>query len=54
MDWLFIAGILFIIIAVIFVILGFIGRVAWTIAKWIIIILVILALISLIIGRPLL
>ena len=54
MDWLLTLGILFIIIAVIFVILGFIGRVAWTIAKWIIIVLIILALISFIIGKPLL
>jgi len=52
MDWLLTLGILFIIIAVIFVILGFIGRIAWTIAKWIIIILVILALISIIMGNP--
>ena len=53
MDWLVTLGILFIIVAVIFVILGFIGRVAWTIAKWIIIVLIILALISLIMGQPL-
>jgi len=52
MDWLLTLGILFLIIAVIFVILGFIGRIAWTIAKWIIIILIILALISLIMGNP--
>jgi len=52
MDWLLTLGILFIIIAVIFVILGFIGRIAWTIAKWIIIILIILALISIIMGNP--
>jgi len=53
MDWLLTLGILFIIIAVIFVILGFIGRIAWTIAKWIIIIFIILALISLLLGEPL-
>jgi hypothetical protein len=53
MDWLVTLGILCIIIAVIFVILGFIGRIAWTIAKWIIIILIILALITLILGKPL-
>ena len=52
MDWLLTLGILFITIAVIFVILGFIGRIAWTIAKWIIIILIILALISIIMGNP--
>jgi hypothetical protein len=51
MDWIFILGILFIIIAVIFVILGFIGKVAWTIAKWIIIFAIILAIISLITGN---
>jgi uncharacterized membrane protein YtjA (UPF0391 family) len=52
MDGLLTLGILFIIIAIIFVILGFIGRIAWTIAKWIIIILIILALISLLLGKP--
>ena len=54
MDWLLTLGILFIIIAVIFMILGFIGRIAWTIVKWIFIVLIILALISFIIGKPLL
>jgi uncharacterized membrane protein YtjA (UPF0391 family) len=53
MDWLLTLGILFIIIAIIFVILGFIGRVAWTIGKWIIILFIILAIISLILGKPL-
>jgi len=46
-------GVLFIIIAVIFLILGFIGRVAWTIGKWLIIMFIILAIISLILGKPL-
>jgi len=54
MDWLLTLGILFILIAVVFVFLGFIGRIAWTIGKWIIIIFIILALISLILGKPLL
>jgi hypothetical protein len=35
------------------VILAVIGKIAWTIVKWIIIVLIILALISIIIGRPL-
>jgi hypothetical protein len=51
MDWLFALGIFFIIIAIIFIILGFIGRIAWTIGKWIIIIAIILAIISLITGK---
>jgi hypothetical protein len=37
-GWLLALGILFIIIAVIFVILGFIGRIAWAIGKWLIIV----------------
>jgi len=53
MDWLLMLGILFILIAVVFMILGFIGRIAWTIGKWIIIIFIILAIISLLIGKPL-
>jgi hypothetical protein len=52
MDWLFIAGLQFIILAVIFVILGFTGKVAWTSAKWIIIIAIFLAIIFLITGKP--
>ncbi len=53
MDWLLMLGILFILIAVVFLILGFIGRIAWTIGKWLIIIFIILAIISLLIGKPL-
>ena len=41
-------GILFIIIAVICTILGFIGKLAWTIGKWIIIISLILGIVFLI------
>ena len=53
MDWLLMLGILFILISVVFIILGFIGRIAWTIGKWLIIIFIILAIISLLIGKPL-
>ena len=53
MDWLLMLGILFILIAVVFLILGFIGRIAWTIGKWLIIIFIIFAIISLLIGKPL-
>jgi hypothetical protein len=35
------------------VILGFIGRIAWTIGKWLIIIFIILAIIFLFLGIPL-
>jgi hypothetical protein len=35
------------------VILGFIGRIAWVIGKWLIIIFLILAIIFLILGKPL-
>jgi len=38
--------ILLLIIAVIFVILGFLGKIAWTILKWIIIIVVIAMAVS--------
>jgi hypothetical protein len=35
------------------VILGFIGRIAWTIGKWLIIIFIFLAIIVLFLGIPL-
>ncbi len=37
-------GVIFIVIAVILMILGFLGKVAWKIGKWLIIIFLILAL----------
>ena len=39
-------GIIFIIIAIILMLLGFVGRIAWTIGKWLIIIFIALALLS--------
>ena len=39
--------------AVVLLILGFIGRIAWTIGKWLIIIFIILAIIFLFLGIPL-
>ncbi|MDD1707838.1 MAG: DUF1328 domain-containing protein [Methanoregulaceae archaeon] len=45
-SWLLTLGIIFIIIAIILMLLGFVGRIAWTIGKWLIIIFVILALLS--------
>ena len=45
-SWLLTLGLIFIIIAVIFMLLGFFGKVAWTIGKWLIIIFVVLALLS--------
>ncbi len=43
-SWILTLGIFFIIIAVILMVLGFIGKVAWKIGKWLIIIFIILAL----------
>jgi multisubunit Na+/H+ antiporter MnhG subunit len=37
-------GLIFIVIAIILMILGFLGKVAWKIGKWLIIIFIILAL----------
>ncbi|HPX73263.1 MAG TPA: DUF1328 domain-containing protein [Methanoregulaceae archaeon] len=45
-DWLLTLGIIFIVIAIVLMLLGFIGRVAWTIGKWLIIIFIVLALMS--------
>lgn len=45
-DTLLTLALIFILIAVILMILGFLGRVAWKIAKWLIIICIILAIIS--------
>jgi len=45
-SWLLTLGIIFIVIAIILMLLGFVGRIAWTIGKWLIIIFVVLALLS--------
>jgi hypothetical protein len=45
-SWLLTLGIIFIIIAVILMLLGFVGKVAWTIGKWLIILFVVLAVLS--------
>ena len=49
-DWLLSWGIIFIVIAVILMILGFAGRLAWKIGKWLIIIFIILAVVSWVFG----
>jgi hypothetical protein len=45
-SWLLTLGIIFIVIAIFLMLLGFLGKVAWTIGKWLIIIFVVLALLS--------
>lgn len=45
-DWLLTLGIIFIVIAIILMLLGFIGRLAWKIGKWLIIIFIVLALLT--------
>jgi hypothetical protein len=45
-SWIFTLGLIFVIIAIIFIVLGFIGKVAWKIGKWLIIICIILALLT--------
>jgi hypothetical protein len=45
-SWLLTLGIIFIVIAVILMLLGFLGRIAWTIGKWLIIIFIVLAVVS--------
>jgi uncharacterized membrane protein YtjA (UPF0391 family) len=45
-DTLLALALIFIVIAVVLMVLGFLGRVAWKIAKWLIIIFIILAIIS--------
>ncbi len=45
-DWLLTLGIIFIVIAIILMLLGFIGRIAWKIGKWLIIIFIVLALLT--------
>ena len=49
-SWLLTLGIIFIVIAIVLMLLGFIGRVAWTIGKWLIIIFIVLALLSWVIS----
>jgi hypothetical protein len=45
-SWIFTLGLIFVIIAIIFIVLGFIGKVAWKIGKWLIIIFIILAFLT--------
>ena len=45
-TWILSLGFIFLIIAIILLVLGFIGKVAWKIGKWLIIILIILALLT--------
>jgi hypothetical protein len=45
-SWLLTLGIIFIVIAIILMLLGFIGRIAWTIGKWLIILFIVFALLS--------
>jgi len=49
-SWLLTLGIIFIVIAIILMLLGFVGKVAWTIGKWLIIIFIVLALASWVIS----
>ena len=43
-SWILTLGIIFIIIAIVLMLLGFIGKIAWQIGKWLIIIFIILTL----------
>ena len=45
-TWILTLGIIFILIAVILMVLGFIGRVAWKIGKWLVILFLVLALLA--------
>ena len=45
-TWILTLGILFLVIAVILMVPGFIGRVAWKIGKWLIILFVLLAILA--------
>ncbi len=45
-TWMLSLGLIFLIIAIILMVLGFIGKVAWKIGKWLIIICIILALLT--------
>lgn len=45
-TWIFSLGLIFLIVAIILMVLGFIGKVAWKIGKWLIIICIILALLT--------
>jgi hypothetical protein len=45
-SWLLTLGIIFIVIAIILMLLGFFGRIAWTIGKWLIILFLVFALLS--------
>jgi hypothetical protein len=45
-TWILSLGLMFLIVAIILMVLGFIGKVAWKIGKWLIIICIILALLT--------
>jgi uncharacterized membrane protein YtjA (UPF0391 family) len=45
-TWMLSLGLIFLIIAIILIVLGFIGRVAWKIGKWLIILCILLALLT--------
>jgi hypothetical protein len=45
-GWILTLGIFFIIIAIVLMVLGFIGKVAWKIGKWLIILFLVLAFIT--------
>jgi hypothetical protein len=45
-TWMLSLGLMFLIVAIILMVLGFIGKVAWKIGKWLIIICIILALLT--------
>jgi hypothetical protein len=45
-TWMLSLGLMFLIVAIILMVLGFIGKVAWKIGKWLIILCIILALLT--------
>jgi hypothetical protein len=45
-TWILSLGLMFLIVAIILMVLGFIGKVAWKIGKWLIILCIILALLT--------
>jgi hypothetical protein len=45
-TWILSLGLMFLIVAIILMVLGFIGKIAWKIGKWLIIICIILALLT--------
>jgi hypothetical protein len=45
-SWMLTLGIIFLIIAIVLMALGFVGKVAWKIGKWLIILFIVLAFVS--------